>query len=181
MHWKPKCRQIPQTDRLRHRVTPRRCRCRNLSPVQTNLRGRVKNFAAYSREFGMRGAIQIVNNRRSNHKISTVYCPQVWSKLHYRRGTADFGQLRRIIGRLDMPPIHVDRGLIVDAGANVGYTTALFAHWSPIVLWPYPIYPWPGEPLPAEYDLLIYTKNRSLSPPGPRLASVHPSPGNRTK
>ena len=99
--------------------------------MQTNLRDRVKNFAAYTREFGMRGAIQIVNNRRSNHKISTVYCPQVWSKLHYRRGTADFGQLRRIIGRLDMPRIHVDRGLIVDAGANVGYTTALFAHWSP--------------------------------------------------
>jgi hypothetical protein len=30
---------------------------------------------------------------------------------------------------------------------------------SPIVLWPYPIDPWPGEPLPDEYDLLIYAKN----------------------
>ena len=25
--------------------------------------------------------------------------------------------------------------------------------------WPYPIDPWPGEPLPDEYDLLIYAKN----------------------
>ncbi|HMF15365.1 MAG TPA: hypothetical protein VKE94_23785 [Gemmataceae bacterium] len=30
---------------------------------------------------------------------------------------------------------------------------------SPIVLWPYPIDPWPGEPLPDQYDLLIYAKN----------------------
>jgi len=30
---------------------------------------------------------------------------------------------------------------------------------SPIVLWPYPIDPWPGEPLPDEHDLLIYAKN----------------------
>jgi hypothetical protein len=30
---------------------------------------------------------------------------------------------------------------------------------SEIILWPYPIDPWPGEPLPDEYDLLIYAKN----------------------
>jgi hypothetical protein len=30
---------------------------------------------------------------------------------------------------------------------------------SEIVMWPYPIDPWPGEPLPDEYDLLIYAKN----------------------
>jgi hypothetical protein len=33
------------------------------------------------------------------------------------------------------------------------------ANQSPIILWPYPIDPWPGEPLPDEYDLLIYAKN----------------------
>jgi hypothetical protein len=33
------------------------------------------------------------------------------------------------------------------------------ANRSPIVLWPYPIDPWPGEPLPDEYDMLIYAKN----------------------
>jgi len=31
---------------------------------------------------------------------------------------------------------------------------------APIVLWPYPIDPKPGGPLPAEYDLLIYAKGR---------------------
>ncbi len=30
---------------------------------------------------------------------------------------------------------------------------------APIVLWPYPIDPLPGEPLPARYDLLIYEKS----------------------
>lgn len=33
------------------------------------------------------------------------------------------------------------------------------ANQSPIVLWPYPVDPWPGDPLPDEYDLLIYAKN----------------------
>jgi len=33
------------------------------------------------------------------------------------------------------------------------------ANQSPIIRWPYPIDPWPGEPLPDEYDLLIYAKN----------------------
>lgn len=33
------------------------------------------------------------------------------------------------------------------------------ANESPIILWPYPIDPWPGEPLPDAYDLLIYAKN----------------------
>jgi hypothetical protein len=33
------------------------------------------------------------------------------------------------------------------------------ANTTPIVTWPYPIDPWPGEPLPDEYDLLIYSKN----------------------
>jgi len=30
---------------------------------------------------------------------------------------------------------------------------------SETILWPYPIDPWPGPPLPDEYDLLIYAKN----------------------
>ena len=30
---------------------------------------------------------------------------------------------------------------------------------SEIVMWPYPIDPWPGGPLPDKYDLLIYAKN----------------------
>ena len=33
------------------------------------------------------------------------------------------------------------------------------ANQSEIILWPYPIDPWPGEPLPDEHDLLIYAKN----------------------
>ncbi|MCZ2341702.1 MAG: hypothetical protein LC104_07885 [Bacteroidales bacterium] len=33
------------------------------------------------------------------------------------------------------------------------------ANTSPIHTWPYPIDPWPGEPLPDQYDLLIYAKN----------------------
>ncbi|MGA2035939.1 MAG: hypothetical protein ABSG68_27130, partial [Thermoguttaceae bacterium] len=33
------------------------------------------------------------------------------------------------------------------------------ANHSPLVIWPYPIDPQPGGPLPAQYDLLIYEKS----------------------
>jgi hypothetical protein len=48
------------------------------------------------------------------------------------------------------------------------------ANQSPIVLWPYPIDPWPGEPLPEEYDLLIYAKNGHRPQLLEHLAEVFP-------
>ena len=48
------------------------------------------------------------------------------------------------------------------------------ANQSPIVLWPYPIDPWPGEPLPDEYDLLIYAKNGHRPQLLEHLAEVYP-------
>jgi glycosyltransferase involved in cell wall biosynthesis len=48
------------------------------------------------------------------------------------------------------------------------------ANQSPIVLWPYPIDPWPGEPLPDEYDLLIYGKNGHRPQLLEHLAEVFP-------
>ncbi|MEQ9409819.1 MAG: hypothetical protein RIK87_18935 [Fuerstiella sp.] len=48
------------------------------------------------------------------------------------------------------------------------------ANQSPIILWPYPIDPWPGEPLPDEYDLLIYARNGHRPPLLEHLAEVFP-------
>lgn len=48
------------------------------------------------------------------------------------------------------------------------------ANQSPIVLWPYPIDPWPGEPLPDEYDLLIYAKNGHRPQLLEHLAEIFP-------
>jgi len=48
------------------------------------------------------------------------------------------------------------------------------ANQSPIVLWPYPIDPWPGEPLPDEYDLLIYAKNGNRPQLLEHLAELFP-------
>jgi hypothetical protein len=54
------------------------------------------------------------------------------------------------------------------------------ANQSPIVLWPYPIDPWPGEPLSDQYDLLIYAKNGNrpqllehLADAFPRHVQIH--------
>ena len=46
---------------------------------------------------------------------------------------------------------------------------------SPIELWPFPIDPWPGEPLPAKYDLLIYAKNGHRPQLLEHLAEVYPN------
>jgi hypothetical protein len=48
------------------------------------------------------------------------------------------------------------------------------ANRSPIVLWPYPIDPWPGGPLPAAYDLLIYVKNGNCPQLLEHLAETFP-------
>jgi len=55
-----------------------------------------------------------------------------------------------------------------------------------IVTWPYPIDPWPGEPLPDEYDLLIYAKNGNrpqllehLAETFPRHVQIHYGKFNR--
>jgi hypothetical protein len=48
------------------------------------------------------------------------------------------------------------------------------ANQSRIVLWPYPIDPWPGEPLPDQYDLLIYGKNGHRPQLLEHLAEVFP-------
>ena len=48
------------------------------------------------------------------------------------------------------------------------------ANQSEIILWPYPIDPWSGEPLPDAYDLLIYAKNGHRPQLLEHLAEVFP-------
>lgn len=48
------------------------------------------------------------------------------------------------------------------------------ANQSEIILWPYAIDPWPGEPLPDEFDLLIYAKNGHRPQLLEHLAEVFP-------
>lgn len=48
------------------------------------------------------------------------------------------------------------------------------ANQSPIVMWPYPIDPLPGEPLPDKYDLLIYAKNGHRPQLLEHLAEIFP-------
>ena len=45
---------------------------------------------------------------------------------------------------------------------------------SEIVMWPYPIDPMPGEPLPDKYDLLIYAKNGNRPQLLEHLAELYP-------
>ena len=45
---------------------------------------------------------------------------------------------------------------------------------SDIVMWPYPIDPWPGEPLTDKFDLLIYAKNGNRPQLLEHLAELYP-------
>jgi hypothetical protein len=48
------------------------------------------------------------------------------------------------------------------------------ANQSEIILWSYPIDPWPGQPLPDAYDLLIYAKNGHRPQLLEHLAEIFP-------
>ena len=52
--------------------------------------------------------------------------------------------------------------------------TACATGQSTTTLWPYPIDPWPGEPVPDEYDLLIYARNGHRPQLLEHLAEVFP-------
>lgn len=102
-------------------------------------------------------------------------------------------QLQKIIWRLQSmaegdlsPRINREECALLDAAScramfchNEWYRDLIAKHRGPtnqlpIVLWPYPIVPWPGEPLSDEYDLLIYAKNGHRPQLLEHLAELYP-------
>ncbi|HTQ41030.1 MAG TPA: FkbM family methyltransferase [Pirellulales bacterium] len=91
-----------------------------------------RNFKFHVREFGLRTALQIVYQRRKGRRLLALDIPQVRTKVYCRTNGSDFYALRQVLCQHGIQfPLHFEPSLIVDAGANVGYSTLRFAN-----LWP---------------------------------------------
>jgi len=82
----------------------------------------------YVNELGFRGALGVVRSRSSSDREIGVWAKRVGRFAYFRKGTNDFGELRRILGRVDNCfKLGPEPRLIIDAGANVGYTSMIYA------------------------------------------------------
>jgi len=89
------------------------------------------------------------------------------------RTPAPLGSIRRG-APCSMPPTAARRSCHTPWHADLMRKLRGPANQSPIIMWPYPIDPWPGEPLPDEYDLLLYAKNGHRPQLLEHLAEVFP-------
>ncbi len=98
----------------------------------TKISLRMRNFCAYSLEFGFRAACRIIRNNRGGEAVATINVPGIPTPISYRPGTSDFAVLRQVLGKRegDVKLANAPH-LIVDAGANIGLVSLLYANKYP--------------------------------------------------
>src|SRR6266850_3589611 len=94
---------------------------------RTNLL-RLRNLRDYQRELGLVGAISLVRQRLTSADMLKVPVRGVPMPVYCRARGSDFAVLRQVFGHRDAIVDLDDRPrLVIDAGANVGYSSILFA------------------------------------------------------
>jgi FkbM family methyltransferase len=94
--------------------------------VERNLK-RLRNVREYCREIGVPGTISLVRQKVAHVPVFELKVRGIATPVYCRAQGSDFHVLRQVLGhhdaaiRLDHPP-----KLIIDAGANVGYSSLLF-------------------------------------------------------
>lgn len=89
------------------------------------------NFLKYTREFGVKAALRIYRNNRSQGELKSVDVNGYPHPFFYRQNTTDLPILRLIIGQSLVYNKLRDPKLIVDGGANVGYVSVFYAKHFP--------------------------------------------------
>lgn len=96
-------------------------------PSLHTLRLRVRNFLGHTRDFGILGAIDAVRGR--DQPWASIRLRGISTPVRYRPGTSDFQAIRQIFGRAEsFVPLPLPPRFIVDAGANIGCTSLLYAN-----------------------------------------------------
>ena len=88
---------------------------------------RLRNAVGYARDFGPLGAWDVIRSR--GRERASVRVLGIRTPIRYRPGTSDFLTLRQILGRREsLPALESRPGFIIDAGANIGCTSLLYAN-----------------------------------------------------
>ena len=92
----------------------------------------LRNLRDYCREFGVRGALSFIRQRSQNEALFELPIKGFATPVFCRAEGSDFAVLRQVMGHQDAaiefpsPP-----ELIIDGGANVGYSSLVFARHYP--------------------------------------------------
>lgn len=93
---------------------------------------KLRNFRDYCREIGVNGAIAILRQRKQQMEVFELPVRGIETSVFCRSNGSDFSALRQIFGRREVAvPFKQSPRFIVDAGANVGYASLLWANTWP--------------------------------------------------
>ena len=94
--------------------------------VERNLQ-RLKNVREYCREIGLPGTISLVRQKVAHVPVFELKVRGIDTPVFCRAQGSDFAVLRQVLGHQDAA-IQFDHPpkLIIDAGANVGYSSLVF-------------------------------------------------------
>jgi len=88
-----------------------------------------RNLLEYTKEFGLIAALLLILQRKLNCKMIKVKPKGIKHWVYCRNGTSDFAVLRQVIGKKECAfHLNASPSTIIDAGANVGYSSVLFAN-----------------------------------------------------
>jgi FkbM family methyltransferase len=89
----------------------------------------LRNLLDYTKEFGLFSAILLILQRKFHCKMIKVKPKGIKHWIYCRNGTSDFAVLRQVIGKKECAfNMNASPSTIIDAGANVGYSSVLFSN-----------------------------------------------------
>jgi FkbM family methyltransferase len=99
--------------------------------MNTNLQ-RLKNFADYWHEIGLSGTLTLLRQRMQHLDVFELSVKGIPTTVYCRSQGSDFAVLRQVLGHQDAGiPLEREPTLIIDGGANVGYSSLVFARHYP--------------------------------------------------
>jgi FkbM family methyltransferase len=89
----------------------------------------IRNLIEYVQEFSLISAVLLIYQRKFGYSMIKIKPKGIKHWVYCRNGTSDFAVLRQVIGKREGAfKLKNTPECIIDAGANVGYSSVLFAN-----------------------------------------------------